>query len=237
MLPREALESLAKEMQASPEVAFGLANEAIERMGRVGAQEAGSNFATIANQLDWLRYPEMQRQTDSTNFDFASIADGNSDLFVVVPPELVEQTRAWIRLWIAIPYGIATRRVSAARRDLLIVIDEMPRLGYLKPVMDAYTMAAGTGVHFWSIAQSLSALGTAYGERNAEVLMDNAELVQILGMPNTAVRDAERFSAAVGNGNVSVAITLALRLPRQHLGEPGPGTAGNPVRPHVDGCG
>ena len=38
------------------------------------------------------------------------------------------------------------------------MLDEMPKLGYLAPVMYAYTMSAGVCVRFWCIIQSLSAL-------------------------------------------------------------------------------
>ena len=50
------------------------------------------------------------------------------------------------------PGAVPARR--ALERDLLVVLDEMPRLGYLKPV----GMAAGKGIHFRSFAQSISAL-------------------------------------------------------------------------------
>ena len=117
---------------------------------------------------------------------------------MVAPARLVEQVRAWVRLWVAVPDAVSSEHVGRDRGDILIILDEMPKLGYLGPVMNAYTMAAGAGLHFWGIVQSLSALDAAYGQRNAEILLDNAELVQILAFPNTAARDAERFSAALG---------------------------------------
>ena len=55
------------------------------------------------------------------------------------------------------------------------MLDEMPKLGYLAPVMNAWTMAAGAGVHFWAIIQSLSALEASLGPRNLVLLVDNAE--------------------------------------------------------------
>ena len=195
---QEELTYLATEMRQHPELCYGLGKEAAERMGRVGAQEAGSNFATIANQLDWLRYPAISEQTSVSDFDADDLADGNTDLYVVVPPNLVEAVQAWIRLWIAVPNAVAIRDLAAERRELLIVIDEMPRLGYLKPVVDAYTTAAGAGVHFWGIAQTLSAMEESYGQKSAEMLVDNAEVIQILGFPAAAARDADRFSAALG---------------------------------------
>ena len=74
----------------------------------------------------------------------------------------------------------------------------MPRLGYLKPVMDGYTMAAGKGVHFWCFAQSISALDSTCGKEHRKTLLHLAELVQILGFPRTDAEGAEELSRAIG---------------------------------------
>ncbi len=109
------------------------------------------------------------------DFDVRGICDGNTDLFIVVPPELLEEVRAWIRLWSPDPNAIVSEHIGAARKDRVIVLDEMPKLGYLTPVMNAWTMTAGAGVHFWAIIQSLSAREASLGPRNSERLVDNAE--------------------------------------------------------------
>ena len=92
----------------------------------------------------------------------------------------------------------AVAGIKPLERDLLIVIDEMPRLGYLKPVMDGYTMAAGKGVHFWCFAQSISALDSTWGKEHRKTLLHLAELVQILGFPRTDAEGAEELSKAIG---------------------------------------
>ena len=183
-------------VRASPEFCGGLAHQAIGRQSEVGKDEAGSQFSTIANQLAFLSFPELVRQTSASDFDPAVIASGDADIFVVVPDELLDAARPWLRLFITIPNALANRRVL--KRGLLVVIDEMPRLGFLKPVMDAYNLAAGKGVHFWSFAQSVSALDQTWGEGARRTLIDLAEVVQILGFPRTDTRGAEDLSKAIG---------------------------------------
>ena len=95
-----------------------------------------------------------------------------------------------------IPNAVAG--IQPLERDLLIVIDEMPRLGYLKPVMDGYTMAAGKGVHFWCFAQSISALDSSWGKEHRKTLLHLAEVVQVLGFPRTDAEGAEELSKAIG---------------------------------------
>ena len=190
-------EEFADLVRRTERFAGGLAHIAVERQAQVGKEEGGSNFSTIANQLSFLNYPELLANTsEQRGFNPLMLADGNTDLFVVVPEDTVEHVKGWLRLWVAIPNAVAS--IRPLERDMLIVIDEMPRLGYLKPVMDGYTMAAGKGVHFWCFAQSISALDSTWGKEHRKTLLDLAEVVQILGFPRTDVEGAEEMSKAIG---------------------------------------
>ena len=192
----EAREGFAEAFRKEEPFAGGLARIAVERQAQVGREEGGSNFTTVANQLSFLNYPELLRNTARSSFDPLSLADGNTDLFVVVPEDAIEHVKGWLRLWVAIPNAVAGRK--PLERDMLIVIDEMPRIGFLKPVMDGYTMAAGKGVHFWCFAQSISALDSSWGKEHRRTLLDLAEVVQILGFPRTDAEGAEEMSKAIG---------------------------------------
>ena len=197
MLPPEDRKMLMNRMRVAKGIAGSLVRVAAERQMQVGSQEAGSNFSTIANQLSFLNYPELEANTTRSDFDPLELADGDVDLFVVVPEEMTEHARAWLRLWVTIPNAVSG--MKALERDLLIIIDEMPKLGYLKPVMEGYNLAAGRGVHFWLFAQSVSAWDATWGKENREILVDLAELLQILGFPRTDVNGAEALSAAIGS--------------------------------------
>ena len=194
----EALSAFAKDKFELERFAGGLFHLALERQAQVAGEEAGSNFTTIANQLQFMTFPEIAAQTASSNFDPYWLCRGDTDVFVVVPEEVLEHAKGWLRLWIAIPNAVASRK--PLERDLMIMIDEMPRLGYLKPVMDGYNMAAGKGVHYWCFAQSLSALDTTWGREHRKTIMDLAEVVQILGFPRTDAEGADSLSKAIGTG-------------------------------------
>ena len=84
----------------------------------------------------------------------------------------------WLRLWVAIPNAVAG--IEPLDRDLLIVIDEMPRIGFLESVMDGYTMAAGKSVRFWCLAQSISAVDTSRGKEHRKTLLHPRSEIQEL---------------------------------------------------------
>ena len=146
--------------------------------------------------MAFLTYPGLLANTARSSFDPLVLADGETDLFVVVPEDTVEHVKGWLRLWVAIPNAVAG--IEPLKRDMLIVIDEMPRIGFLKPVMDGYAMAAGKGVHFWCFAQSISALDSSWGREHRKTLLHLAELVQVLGFPRTDAEGAEELSKAIG---------------------------------------
>ena len=195
-MPPKQRETFADKVRDTDRFAGGLTHIAIERQAQVGKEEGGSNFTTVANQFAFLNYPELRAHTQTSSFDPLILAGGKTDLFVVAPEETIEHVKGWLRLWVAIPNAVAG--IKPLERDLLIVIDEMPRLGYLKPVMDGYTMAAGKGVHFWCFAQSISALDSTWGKEHRKTLLHLAELVQILGFPRTDAEGAEELSKAIG---------------------------------------
>ena len=184
------------EVEATDRFCGGLMHMAMERSRRVGDEEGGSNFTTVANQLSFLNYPEVIGQTGESSFDPLDLAAGDMDLFVVVPDDMIDLVKGWLRMWITIPYAASARR--ALQKDMLIIVDEMPRIGYLKPLMDAYNLAAGRGVHIWSLAQTYSALEESWGADAARTLVDLAELVQVLGFPRMDVAGAEKLSKAIG---------------------------------------
>ena len=197
MLPPQEGRQEIQRMREHNGIGAGLVRVAAERQLQVGEQEAGSNFSTVANQLSFLNYPELEANTMTSDFDPMELAKGDVDLFIVVPEEMTEHARAWLRLWITIPNAVSG--MVPLERDMLIIVDEMPKLGYLKPVMDGYNLAAGRGVHFWCFAQSVSALDATWGQGSRQVLVELAEVLQILGFPRTDVAGAEALSAAIGS--------------------------------------
>ena len=130
-MPPKEREAFARKVTSMEPFAGGLTHIAVQRQTQVGDDEGGSNFMTIANQLAFLNFPELLAHTRKSSFDPLILADGKTDLFVVAPEETIEHVKGWLRLWVAIPNAVAG--IKPLERDLLIVIDEMPRLGYPVP--------------------------------------------------------------------------------------------------------
>ena len=196
--PTKSEERLMRQaVDADAKVGFGLTKDSLDRMDRVGRAEGGSTFSTIANQLDWLQVPELRAATESSTFDPMTLAEGNTDLFLVVPESRLEVSKAWIRLWVVAANAVAERKLDHA--GIVIVLDEAPRLGFLKPVMDSFYLAAGKGVRYWFFTQAKSAADAVYQRENMAIIFDLAEVLQVLEFPRANVEFAESISKAIGH--------------------------------------
>lgn len=194
---------LVAEMRKAEGMAGGMVRVAAERQMQVGEQEAGSNFSTIANQLSFLNYAQLGANTMVSDFDPMDLASGEVDLFAVVPEEMTEHARAWLRLWITIPNAVSG--MKPLERDMLIIVDEMPKLGFLKPVMEGYNLAAGRGVHFWCFAQSISAWDATWGKDTGEGMPLGSKPItgpryRPREMAEAAARERDEEAAADGEG-------------------------------------
>ena len=198
---------------AAAPFAGGLAQIAVERQAQVGKEEGGSNFTTIANQLAFLNYPELLRNTARSTFDPLVLAEGNTDLFVVAPEETVEHVKGWLRLWVTIPNAVAGR--TPLERDMLIVIDEMPRIGFLKPVMDGYPADA---VICWTER------GRVSGGTGMTIRLARAHGIPVFNLAETEPAQAMRRLEGIA---ASVTAELARRKAEERTRE-----AGKTASPH-----
>lgn len=198
LMPSKSDEKLMRnDIEEDPSLGWGLPRDALGRMDKVGQAEGGSNYSTIANQVDWVQVPELEVSTGTSTFDPMVMAKGNTDLFVVVPEEKLEASKAWLRMWVVTVNAVAARKLDHA--GITIVLDEAPRLGYLKPVMDSFYMAAGKGIRYEVFSQAKSAMDSVYQRENMEIMTDLSEVFQILEFPRANPEFADRVSKMIGN--------------------------------------
>ena len=194
----ERIEELESNVGAAGAKAGEHIRETLKTLKRLGSGDEGTSASTtLLNQMAWIGNEFMRPNIEDSTFDPVELADGNTDLYVVVPQEDFEIAAPWIRFWMAMPAMIAARRPLKAH--ILVYLDEMAALGYLEPVVRSYTMAAGSGVHYWCFAQTISALDQSYGREARQMIVQNAEVVQVLGFPRYGVEMAKEFAEAIGH--------------------------------------
>ncbi len=89
-----------------------------------------------------------------------------------------------------------TRNIAdKPEKSVLFLLDEMPALGKLSMVEQAYGLMAGYGIQIWGIVQDLSQLQRIYGP-GWETFISNAGVLQYFGSRDRTT--AEYFSALCG---------------------------------------
>jgi type IV secretion system protein VirD4 len=102
----------------------------------------------------------------------------------------------WLRLLIQQAITVNARNIEdQPEQPVLFILDEIPALGRLTMVEQAYGLMAGFGIQLWGIAQDLCQLRRVYGE-DYESFIGNSGAVAYFGSPDKT--SAEYFSSMCG---------------------------------------
>jgi type IV secretion system protein VirD4 len=139
--------------------------------------ELASVRSTADTQTRWILSPPMRDDLKKANgVDFRKLKEGPrpTTVYVILPAERMRTHSVWLRLVIVSALR-ALYRPGGLRT--LLLIDEMPALGHLAPLEDAFGLVRGYKVQIAGICQDLNQLKALYSER-WESFLANAGVVQ-----------------------------------------------------------
>lgn len=189
--------------------------------------------STADTQTRWLLSKPMRDDLKKPGVDFGKLKDKPTTVYVILPAERMRTHNTWLRLVIVSALR-ALYRPGGLRT--LFLIDEMPALGHLGPLEDAFGLVRGYNVQIAGICQDLAQLKALYNER-WESFLANAGVVQGFA-PNdlttadwmsrragqttlVAANTSESLSPATGHkseGTNWTQISRALYLPHELMG-------------------
>lgn len=125
-------------------------------------------------RLHKVSYKPSAIPTDSepapNDFSFEQMRDGNTSIYLIIPPDYLTEYRAVLRVMI----GFAMRELRQSfvkhKKDdkykekppVLFILDEFPQLAYMRPIEEALLYLAGYDVRFWFFVQDVSQLQLHY---------------------------------------------------------------------------
>jgi type IV secretion system protein VirD4 len=136
--------------------------------------ELASIRSTGDTQTRWLLSKPMRDDLKKPGVDFRKLKDRPTTVYVILPAERMRTHSTWLRL-IVVSALRALYRPGGLRT--LFLIDEMPALGHLGPLEDAFGLVRGYKVQIAGICQDLAQLKALYNER-WESFLANAGVVQ-----------------------------------------------------------
>ena len=110
---------------------------------------------TAKVQTDWLDSPEVCADLKKGAFDFATIKDVPTTIYLVLPPEYLASHGTWLRIMVASILRPLLRSVEGRAVPTLFLLDEFAQLGHMEIIEDNYALMRGYGVKLWTIFQDL----------------------------------------------------------------------------------
>jgi type IV secretion system protein VirD4 len=163
--------------------------------------ELSSIRSTGDTQTRWLLSKPMRDDLKKPGVDFRKLKDKPTTVYVILPAERMRTHSTWLRL-IVVSALRALYRPGGLRT--LFLIDEMPALGHLGPLEDAFGLVRGYKVQIAGICQDLAQLKALYNER-WESFLANAGVVQ--GFAPNDLTTADWMSRRAGQTTLIAANT------------------------------
>lgn len=167
-------------------------------------------LASAQAETHALDSPRVREALSVSDFDFADLKKKPMSIYIIMPADRLNAFSRVLRLIVQQAITVNARNIEdKPDKPVLFILDEMPALGRLKMVEEAYGLMAGFGIQLWGITQDLCQLRRVYGD-DYESFIANSGVVSYFGSPDKT--SAEYFSAMCGETtvwNFSTAVATA----------------------------
>ncbi len=162
-----------------------------------------SVMASAQSHTHFLDSPRIRESLSRTDIRFEDMKQSAVSVYLILPADRLHTFNRWLRLLIQQAITINARNIEdKPERPILFLLDEMPTLGRLPALEQAYGLMAGFGMQLWGIAQDLSQLARVYGEHGWQTFISNSGMIQYFGSRDKMT--AEYFSTLCGVTTIEV---------------------------------
>lgn len=155
-----------------------------------------SVLASAQAQTHFLDSSRIRSSLSASDFKFEDLKTEKVTVYLVLPADRLNAFGRWLRLLIQQAITVNARNINIQPdKPVLFILDEMPSLGRLSMVEQAYGLMAGFGMQLWGIVQDTAQLKKIYGESWSSFVA-NSGCVTYAGSRDK--ESAEYFSALCG---------------------------------------
>jgi Type IV secretory system Conjugative DNA transfer len=150
----------------------GLAQAGSAGVLQAGKNAAGDVISTAIAHTKWLDSVAMQRALGASDFSLRELNEGNTTVYLVLPPQYLDEHGRFLRLFV----NLALQTAAEGRKGkyaTLFLLDEFYALGRLQQLAKSAGLMAGYGVKLWPIIQNIGQVQELYPE-NWETFLGNA---------------------------------------------------------------
>jgi len=162
-----------------------------------GQNELSGIQSTFDTQTQWLISKPISRDLEKGNWSFAQLRETPTTVYILLPPEEIEDKRRWTRLIITCALN---EHLKAGPVGTLFILDEFRvAVANLEIINTFWSLVAGYGVQFLVVCQSALHLKALFKEE-WEIYAGQAGCVATIGPPNDRPT-AEWMSARAGRSS------------------------------------
>lgn len=184
-------------------------NEPLVVVASTAARTAGKDpklrsnvLAAVQAHTHFLDSPRIRESLSVTDFRFEDLKTRRMTVYLILPADRLQTFDRWLRLLIQQAITVNARNIAVKpEKPVLFLLDEMPSLGRLSMVEQAYGLMAGFGMQLWGIVQDLSQLERIYGD-GWQTFISNSGVIQYFGSRDKIT--AEYFSTLCGVTTIRV---------------------------------
>ncbi|WP_424991333.1 type IV secretory system conjugative DNA transfer family protein [Fluviibacterium sp. S390] len=159
-------------------------------------RERSSVLSSAQAQTHFLDSPRIRESLSTSDFRFEDLKTTPLTVYLILPADRLNAFGRWLRLLIQQAITVNARNIEQKpEKPVLFMLDEMPALGHLSMVEQAYGLMAGFGIQLWGIVQDLSQLERIYG-KSWQTFIGNSGVLQYFGSRDRMT--AEYFSKLCG---------------------------------------
>ena len=162
-----------------------------------------SVLATAQSHTHFLDSPRIRESLSRSDFRFEDLKTKATSVYLILPADRLKTFDRWLRLLIQQAITVNARNIDVRpAKPILFLLDEMPTLGRLPALEQAFGLMAGFGMQLWGIVQDLSQLARVYGEHGWQTFISNSGVIQYFGSRDKMT--AEYFSTLCGVTTVEI---------------------------------
>ncbi|WP_143393566.1 type IV secretory system conjugative DNA transfer family protein [Fimbriiglobus ruber] len=192
--------STLQAMQAS-DAYGGVLRTLGHQIAALEGKEKASILASVAQYLGWLNSPSVRDTVRATTFDPLAVKTGNTDLFVILPPERLKSASGFVRYLLTAILRRLAQGPPDESREVLVILDEIACVGANLPIIEEMvTLFRGWGVRTIFVWQSLGQLQDVFPGDKAKTFMANMS-AQIFAKTND-LDTAKLISEQIGDTTV-----------------------------------
>lgn len=151
-------------------------------------KELNSVISTALTQTRWLDSRPVKADLARGGFDFASLKEQPTTVYLILPPRYLATHSTWLRLMITSILLPLLRSTEDARVPVLFMLDEFAQLGKMPVIENNMALMRGYGIKLWPVFQDLAQAKDLYKDR-WESFVGNAGVLQSFAPQDVTTRE------------------------------------------------